>query len=89
MEISVQTTTNSNKQENEDEVPQRGRPMSWKQGVGLFNRQKTVELLTHDVGMRLLLVFDTIMIDPNPETWHRRLNEIRSELLALRKRLEL
>ena len=63
--------------------------MGWKQGIALFNRQKTVELLTHDVGFMLLRVVETLLVDPTPETWYRRLNELRPVLLQLRKRLEL
>lgn len=77
------------KNENDENVPQRGKPMSWKQGVGLFNRQKTVELELRHVAQVLDHFFFTFMIDPSVESWPRRLSQLREEFDALRKRLEL
>lgn len=73
----------------DEEEPQRGKPLSWKTGVGLWKRQKTLELLTKDVGETLLLLVAILMTDPNPETWFRRINERLEEFERLRKRLAL
>lgn len=73
----------------ENAPPQPNKPLGWKQGMGLYKRQKAVEALTIDVGNTLIMFFHTLTVDPNPETWFRRLNERREDFERLRKRLAI
>lgn len=71
----------------DDDAPQANKPLGWKQGMGLYRRQKTVESLTLDVGSMVLLLYSTLTLDPSTESWYRRLHDIRNEFEKLRKRL--
>lgn len=73
----------------DDEAPQPNTPLGWKQGMGLYKRQKAVEMLAVDIGDMLILLYHTLLIDPDPVTWHRRLNERREDFERLRKRLAI
>ncbi|RPI11727.1 MAG: hypothetical protein EHM65_06830 [Acidobacteriales bacterium] len=63
--------------------------LSWKTGMGLFNRQRALELQLRELFGITNLLLSTLLVDPHPETYFRRLSEIRPAFDALRKRLEL
>jgi len=78
------------KNENDELAPGKGKwSMSWKTAMGLFNRQKALELQLREMFALTNLLLSTMLVDPHPETYFRRLSAIRPAFDALRKRLEL
>lgn len=86
-EAQTKETLQTAQQDADDEAPKPNRPLGWKQGMGLYRRQKTVEELTRDVGNMLLLLYSTLSLDSDVQSWSRRLNERRDDFERLRRRL--